>query len=455
MTLFRILVVAIFIFIAPHSTKADTDRFLDIREITSPGGVTAWLVTDKSVPVIAMSFAFAGSGAVNEPDRLQGLAQLLSNTLDEGAGERDSQAFQKTLADNSISLRFAAGRDNFTGSLRTLTRHSDLAFNLLRDSLTSPRFDAEPVQRMKDANISRIRTSMSDPEWIAARVMNDIIFEGHPYARNSGGTITSLKAITAQDLRDFMKSYLTRDRLRIAVAGDIDPESLGVILDRVFGTLPVRAVQAIDTTPFTPRNAQTIALVERDIPQTIIAMSHAGIDRNDPDWHAAQVMNFILGGAGFGSRLMTEIREKRGLTYGVYTSFSDFDLSPLYGVETSTRNETAAEVISLIRADWDRMRKEGASEEELRNAISYLTGSMPLSLTSTGSIAGILLSLQLDNLPSTYLDTLDQKISAVTADDVKRAANRILTPDAFVTVLVGKPDKITPTRKIETLPNVE
>jgi zinc protease len=191
------------------------------------------------------------------------------------------------------------------------------------------------------------------------------------------------------------------------------------------------------------------------MPQTIIQIAGTGIQRNDPDWHAAQVMNFILGSSGFGSRLMEEIREKRGLTYGVYTSFNSLDHVATLNLGTSTRNDKVEEVLGLIRAEWTKMRDEPISDKELNDAKAYLTGSMPLSLSSTDNIAGMMLGMQMDDLPSTYLDSVQDKINAVGIADITRVSKRLLNPDSLVTVLVGQPVGITPSATIESLPNVK
>ena len=442
-----------FVFLVPPA-QAEGKRFLDIQEVTSPGGITAWLVEDHSVPVIAMSFAFAGAGSALDPADRQGLVQLASNTMDEGAGEYDSQEFQKTLTDHSISLSYSVGRDDYYGSLKTLTRQHELAFDLLRLSLTVPRFDAEPLQRMKDANMARLRSSLSDPDWMAARLMNDVIYAGHPYAQNSGGTLTSLQAITADDLKAYVRDYLSRDRLKIAVTGDIKAAELAVLLDKTFGALPASGKNTV-IADITLQNPGMTALYQRDLPQTIIQIAQPGITRKDPDWQAAQVMNFILGSSGFGSRLMEEIREKRGLTYGIYTGFNRLDHANSLNIGTSTRNNKVNEVLSLIKEEWVKMRDTAVSAQELADAKAYLIGSMPLSLSSTGQISGMMLSIMLDDLPSTYLDTVGDKIAAVTQDDVSRVSRRLLDPALLTTILVGNPADPAPTKIIESLPNVE
>ena len=428
------------------------DKVLDIQSVTSKGGITAWLVEDHSVPVIAMNFAFKDAGSKNTPADKQGLAQLASNTMDEGAGDLDSQSFQKRLRDLSITLRFNASRDNFGGNVKTLSRNKDAAFSLLALALTKPRFDDDAVSRMRASNQSRIKSSLSNPKWIAARVQNDKIFEGHPYALNSGGTLSSLEKITPDDLRGFHKT-LGKNQLVIAVAGDITPDALSTALDKIFGTLPEIETKKSDL--FDLKNIGKTYLYEMDIPQTIIKISQNGVRQRDDDYYAAKVMNFILGESGFGSRLMEEIREKRGLTYGIYSYFREYEDTDVLHVSTSTVNESVAEMIGLIHAQWDRMKKQAVSEDELNDAQSYLIGSLPLSFTSTGSIASVALSLQLDNLPIDHLDQYKDKVSGVTAQDIQKAAQRILKTEDFTTVLVGTPQNMDNVERVTQLPNVE
>jgi zinc protease len=255
-------------------------------------------------------------------------------------------------------------------------------------------------------------------------------------------------------LREFARRELTKDRLHVAVAGDITAEELAPLLDSVFGALPEKA-------PVSPVNDLVIqnngaaALYPRDIPQTIINIMQPGIDRADPDYYAAMVMNYILGGGGFGSRLMEELREKRGLTYGVYTRFLHLDHTDALMLSTSTENENAGQAMEIIRGEWQAMRDKPVTESELIMAKNYLIGSMPLMLTSTDRIAGLMLSLQLDGLPIDYLDGRADKIDSVTAQDIAEIAQKLLVPDGLTVVFVGSPQGVTPTRTVESLPNVE
>ncbi len=444
--------------VAPHQ-KSTQDKFLDIQEVTSGSGIKAWLVEDHSLPIISMNYAFRGSGAKNDPYEKQGLARLASNTMDEGAADLESQTFQKMLQDNSISLSFSAGRDHFSGSLKTLSQNKDMAFDLLNKALTEPRFDDEPLSRMREANKSRIRSSLSNPNWIAARLQNDRLFEGHEYAMNSGGTLSSLEKITAEDLHKFHEG-LGRNRLIIGVAGDITAKELKQRLDDIFAELPV--IEREDPRKIKLSNEGKAYLFRQNIPQTIIKIAQPGVNRQDEDFYSAYLMNFILGASGFGSRLMEEIRENRGLTYGIYSYFSQFEEADILNVSTSTANENVEEMVSLISEEWQKMRETPVSEKELEQAKSYIIGSLPLSLTSTDSISGILLSLQLDDLPVDYLDTRADKINAVSASDIAAVCKRLLDIEKMTLIMVGDPPDIASltignhaVSEVTELPNVE
>lgn len=428
---------------------------LDIKDVKSQGGLSAWLVEDHTVPVISLRFMFKGSGSALDPADKQGLARMLSNTMDEGAGDLNSQQFQEALNDHSISLSFSATRDNFGGTVQTLAKHKEEAFRLLALALTKPRFDQEAIERMRLANLSRIKSDMTDPDWIAARLMNATIFEGHPYAMNSGGTLSSLPRITADDLRAKVKGDLTQDRLLISVAGDITAAELAELLDKTFGGIEKVAAKPVTSTDVKfPAKAQVV-LFERDIPQTVVQMSLPGISWIDPDYYAAEVMNFVFGGAGFGSRLMEVIREKRGLTYGIYSGLAHSDYANTLSIGASTRSETTKELLDLTAQQMNEMRQNPITAKELKNAVTYLTGSVPLDLTSTDKISGYMITFQSEGLPKDYLDMRERELKAVTIADVMRVSAHLLSPAQMTTILVGKPDNITPDKTVTALPNVE
>jgi zinc protease len=411
---------------------------MPVEKVTSPGGITAWLVRDTSVPVISVSFSFA-AGAAMDPEGKEGRAEMVASTMDEGAGDLDSQGFQGKLEEISASLRFSAGRERFTGALRTLSARRDEAFGLLRLALTAPRFDEEPVGRIRAQLVSSLQRKAHDPDHIAGRAFIAAAFPDHPYGRPSDGTIESLARIAPDDLREFVKKYLARDVLHIGVVGDITGDELAKRLDRVFGALPAKAE------PFTvpevePRGAGERIVIERNIPQSVVMFGQKGLRRDDPDWYAAYVMNRILGGGGFSSRLTEEVREKRGLAYSVYSYLNPYERSALIMGGTATQNARVAESLRIIRAEWRRMAEEGVTGEELAQTKTYINGSFPLRLDSSRRIASMLTTIQVEELGIDYIERRPELINKVTAADVRRVAQRLLRDSELLVVVVGKPE---------------
>lgn len=419
-----------------------------IERVVSPGGIEAWLVRDQKVPVVAIEFAFRGGSAL-DPAPKAGLANLAAALLDEGAGALDAQAFQKVLEDNVITLGFGVNRDQFTGHIKTLTENQDVAFDLARLALTQPRFDDEALARVRNSILNQIRRDQGDPDWVASRTFADLVFAGHPYGLETNGTLETVPAITPEDLRAFTRTRLARDRLYVAVTGDITPERLGPALDRVFGELPESGAPYV-LPETTAKGAGALVLVPRPTAQAIIRFGAEGVKRADPDWFPASLLNYVLGGGGFNSRLMEEVREKRGLSYGVYSTLQPMDHAALIMAGGSTVNGKAAEALALMKEVWRQVGERGITDKELSDAKVYMTGSFPLQFTSTSAIARIVLQVRLDDLGIDYLDRRNDLIAAVTPDDVKRVARRLLDPAKLATVVVGQPPGIEPTRVMPT-----
>ena len=423
---------------------------MQIERVVSADGIEAWLVEDHSIPVISLSLLFRG-GAALDPAGKEGLASMASSLLDEGAGDLDSGAFQQRLADLAITLRFNATLDTFEGSLKTLTENRDEAFSLLRLALNAPRFDLEPMMRIRNQILAGLAAAQSDPERIAGKVWSRAAFPDHPYGRPAEGTESGVAAVTTDDLRGFVERRLGRDHLIIGVAGDITADELVPLLDSTFGSLPEHAA------PFHLPKAQVagggVIVIAEDIPQSTVRFGENGIKRDDPDYFAARLLNYTLGGGGFNSRLTEEVREKRGLAYSVYSYLQTMARGGLVSGGVGTDNTRVAESLDLIRGEWRRMAENGVSADELRDSKTYLTGAFPLRLTSTGRIADILTTLQYLDLGIDYLDRREELIHSVTLDDTRRVAGRLLHADDLLVVVVGKPEGVTATRTAPQLDN--
>jgi zinc protease len=416
----------------------------EIVPVTSPGGVKAWLVEDHKNPIITIQMTFLG-GSSADPTGKPGLAYLASGLLDEGAGELDSAAFQKALEDESISLSFDANTDSFSGALTTLTETSEDAFRLLRLALTKPRFDAEPLERIRGQITAGLKSRMRNPNRIAGRVWWRAAFPDHPYGAARRGTVASLRTITSADLKGFTRRTFARDKLFIGVVGDIKPERLAGILDGIFGALPASsgapAVPDVDVN-FT---GETM-IVERPVPQSVVVFGHRGISREDPDWYAATLLFEVLAG-GFGSRLTAEIREKRGLTYGISAYPLPMDHAALIVGGVSTVNGRVVETIDLLKQIWAKFGAEGPTDKEVRDAKDYVNGSYNLRFSNSGAIAGVLTAIQRQELGIDYIERRPGIIEAIKTEDLKRVAKRLFRAEDLTFVVVGQPVGLKATRK--------
>jgi zinc protease len=408
-----------------------------ITRVKSPGGIEAWLVSEPSIPMLSLEVAWRGGSAL-DPQGREGLAEFAASVLDEGAGDLDSQAFQTRLEDHAIELRFSADRDFFRVNVRTLTEHRDEALRLLTLAMTKPRFDAEPMERIRRQFQVRLARSADDPDAIASRTWFAAAFPDHPYGRRPDGAAESIRAIAADDLRAFVARRLARDNMVSGVVGDISAAELGPLLDRAFGALPAKAETA--AVPVREPAVRDVPLVvQKSIPQSVVIFGGPGIRRDDPDWYAAFILNYVLGGGGFASRLTEEVREKRGLAYSVHSYLQPMESSALHMGGVATRNDRVAESLDLVRAEFKRLREKGLTAEELANAKSYLTGSFPLRLSSNARIAGMLVTIQAQNLGLDYIDRYSSYIEGVTLEQVNRVARRHFDPGRLLFVVVGQP----------------
>jgi zinc protease len=405
-----------------------------VERVVSPGGIEAYLVSEPSIPFLSMSFHFRGGSAL-DPAGKEGLAYMVSGLLDEGAGTLDSQAFRTELEDRAMRLSFDAQRDSFTGELKTLTLHRDRAFELLRLALIEPRFDAEPVERIRNQIEASLRRSSEDPDYLASLTWFETAFAGQPYGRPVRGTLESVAGLGVDDFRGFVASRLAKDNLTIGVAGDVTAEQLGVLLDRAFGDLPATSAP-VELATIAPKGGETL-FERREVPQSQVVFGEAGLARDDPDYYAAYVVNHILGGGGFTSLLTEEVREKRGLAYSVYSYLYPLDHAPIWLGGLGTSNGSVNQALDLVRAEIARVARGEIDQEQLDDAKTYLTGSFPLRLTSNDGIAQMLVGMQVDDLGIDYLTRRNAYIEAVTLDDARRAAARLYHPDALLMVVVG------------------
>ncbi|MEL6373219.1 MAG: pitrilysin family protein [Pseudomonadota bacterium] len=427
---------------------------MKIQEVTSPGGIKAWLVEEHSVPLVAMRAAFIGGGTVQAPDGKEGVAHFLSSLFDEGAGDLDAAAFQEAETDLAFKMSFSPSTDHYYVSFATLTANRAKSIDMFRLALTKTRLDAKPIERMRRYWLTTLAQRERDPGYLASNAWNLLAFGKHPYARPALGNSASLRSITRDDLMTFKTRVFAQDNLRVVAVGDITAAELGRALDKMFGGLPKKA--QLTTIP-----KATIAagpkrnVIPLPIPQSVMRFGMPGVARDDKDFFPAFLMDYMVGGGSFSSRLMEEVRVKRGLAYGAYTYLNTLDHGATFNGGVATKNEAIGETMKVVRETLKTFATAGPSPTELANAKSYLKGSYALRFDTSPKIASQLLYILINDLGLDYGKKRNARIDAVTAADIKRVAKRLLDPGKMLITIVGQPKNIgeamtpKPTKSLE------
>ncbi|GGA94807.1 peptidase M16 [Allosediminivita pacifica] len=409
----------------------------DIQTVESENGFTAWLAEEHSIPFVALELRFRGGASLDEEGK-RGATNLMVGLLEEGSGDMDARGFAAAAESIAANFSYDVGDDAVAVSARFLTETRDEAVDLLRQSLVEPTFSETALERVRAQVLSSIRSDVTDPDTLAAESFAKAAFGDHPYGSPYIGSLESVAALTREDMQTALHNAIAQDRVYVSAAGDITPEELSQLMDDLLSDLPETGAPMPEDVDVQMQGGETV--VPFDTPQSTVVFGHEGIARDDPDFFAAYVMNHILGGGGFEARLMQEVREKRGLTYGVYSYLVPKDHGPVYMGRVASANDRVGEAVQVIRDEWARMAEEGVTEEELERAKTYLTGAYPLRFDSNAAIAGILVGMQLDGLDPEYVLTRNDKVEALTVEDINRVAKRLLKPEALHFAIVGQPE---------------
>jgi zinc protease len=413
---------------------------MKIQQVKSRLGIEAWLVEDHSVPLMAMRFSFEGGNA-QDPAGKEGVANFMTAMMDEGAGDLKSLQFQERMEEIAMRMGFDDSRDAFYGSFETLTEKREAAVELLRLAINKPRFDADAVERIRKQLLAGLAFAAKDPDKVASNEWYELAFPGHAYGRPTNGTPETIGKIKRDDLEAYRKRVFAKNTLKVVAVGDIDPQTLRTVLDTVFGELPAKA-QLVDVPMTAPKAGGEQKVIEMDVPQSVATFGLGAVARKDPDFIPAFILNHILGGGGFSSRLMEQVRERRGLAYSVYSYLQPFHHASIFAGGVATKNEEIAQSLDVIRAELKRLAAEGPTPAELDNAKKYLIGSYPLRFDTNAKIASQLLGILQDDLGIDYVDKRNGLIEAVTIDDAKRVAARLFKTDNLIVTIVGKPKNL-------------
>ncbi len=410
---------------------------VDIQEVTSPMGFKAWLVEDHTIPFMALRIGFKGGASLDRPDK-RGSVSLMMALLEEGTGDLDARGFAQAVDELAASFNFDASADSVSVSARMLSENREDAVALLKGAMTAPLFDQVAIDRVKGQVFSILQSDLKDPNKIAQSAFNKAAFGDHPYGSEPNGTAASIESLTRDDIAQAHRDTMAKDRVFISAVGDITAEELGAIMDRLLADLPETGA------PMSKRVEVAlepgITVVPFETPQSVALFGHHGIMRDDPDFFAAFIASNILGGGGFDSRLMEEVRDKRGLTYGVYSYLSTRDHAEMVVGQVASANDRIGAAIDVIKGEWARMVNEGVSQEELDVTKTYLTGAYPLRFDGNGPIANILVGMQMQGLPIDYINTRNDKVNAVTLEEINRVIKDVYLPDELHFTVVGQPD---------------
>lgn len=411
-----------------------------IQEVTSPGGIKAWLVEDHGIPFTALEIRFQGGTSLDAAGK-RGAVNLMTALIEEGAADLDAQGFAAARDALAAEFSFSADADGVSVSSRFLTENRDQALALLQSALIQPRFDQDAVDRVREQVLAGLRSDAKDPSAIAGDLTRARLYGDHPYGSSGDGRIDSVTALTRDDIVAAHQGALARDRIFVAAAGDISATELGLLLDDLLGGLPATGAPQPTRAEMTIKGG--VQVQDFPGPQSVVMFGHGGIRFDDPDYFAAVILNEVLGGGRFTARLMTEVREKRGLTYGIGTGLSVSDHSQALMGQFQASNDKVAEAIAVIRDEWAKIAREGITPAELETAKTFMTGSYPLRFDGNGTIASILVGMQIIGLTPDYPKTRNEKVQAVTLDDVKRVAARLIVPEDLAFVVVGQPTGVT------------
>jgi zinc protease len=411
-------------------------RAADIQNIDLGKNAEVWFTEDHTVPIIAFSIALP-AGSAYDPAGKAGLASFAASMIDEGAGGLDSKAFHEALANRAISFRAAAERDYLVISVTTLKENAPEAMHLLQLALTRPRFEAEALTRVRAQITQSLQQEDVEPPRMAGRTFMRDFFGGHAYAHPVAGDIGSVSSVTAADLRSFVRGHWTKYGLKVAVAGDITAPALAKLLGDTF--LPVSGAVPAALPNVGRLGAPGTHVVPLPVPQPSVYFGLPGIMRQDPDFIPGYVANYVLGGGGFSSRLMDEVRVKRGLTYGISTSLTSYNKASVMVGSVATRADAVRQTVQVVKDTLAEFAAGGPTQQELDDAKTYLTGSFPLAFASNSGTAAQLGTFQRQNLDIGYVARRNSLIQAVTLADVKRVAKRLYDPARLTVVIAGSP----------------
>lgn len=399
-------------------------------------GVSVWYAANNRVPVVDVVLSFEGAGSASDAEGKSGRAAFAASLLNEGAGDLDSASFQRTLEEHAITLQATTDHDRLQVHVHCLRDDAPRAGELLALALSRPRLDPADQARIKEELNALLRQLDESPAYQAQRLLEQRAFAGHPYASPPYGTAESVAALDAQDVRDFMKTYITRGNVVVAAAGDVDSSLLDQMLGPVIEALPENEAGAVSVTPITLQGAGENLRRTLPVPQSVVVFATPAVSRDDKRFYAAYLLNHILGGSPLDSRL-AQLRRKDGLVYNVDTDLDIRSGSVFFSGALATRNSSVDTAIAQAKAALAELHDKGVTTQECADAKSYVLGALPRQLDSSSAITTMLLTMQIQHLGRDYLEARNALFNRVSCGDINSLAAQLLSPDRFIFATVG------------------
>ena len=405
-------------------------------KFVTANGMTILVLEQRFLPIVEIH-AMVKSGSTQDPPEKAGLANLVASLLDEGTTTRSSKQLAEQIDFVGGALEAKASEDFTTASARVLKKDVDLGFTLLADILQHPAFLKPEFERIRSQILGEMASDNDDPGHVAMKTFNQLVFHNHPYRWPLNGTEESMAKITHTDVLNFYAREYIPSQVILTVVGDVTVEQVTGLVQTHFG-----AWKKVPPPPRSVRNPlpvekKTVQLIEKDLTQSNVILGHVGISRNNPDFYAVTVMNYVLGAGGFSSRLMDSIRDKQGLVYGIMSHFDARLMPGPFWINFQTRTEATNQAIQSVLGEIKNIRETPVSDQELSEAKSFLIGSFPLRLDSTAKLAQVLAQVEFYGLGFEYFAQYPRWIERVTKEDVQRVAKQYLNPQRYALVVVG------------------
>ncbi|MFZ3090126.1 MAG: pitrilysin family protein [Nitrospirota bacterium] len=407
------------------------------KRVVLKNGIVLLLQERHSIPTVVFNIKIK-AGSIYEPDELAGLASLTAGLLTEGTKARTAKQISEEIDFVGGSIGTSANLDYAAASLSILKKDITLGLDLLSDILMNPAFDEKEIERERSQTLAGIINQKDDPGAIASNAFSKILYLRHPYSRPSEGLEGTLPKIKKEDIINFHRKYYRPNNTIMSVVGNITQDEAVSLIEKYFGKWE-KAKVSLPKIPSPPKlTNKNVELIDKDLTQATIHLGHIGISRKNPDFYTLIVMNYMLGGGGFSSRLVEDIRDNQGLAYSVSSGFDAGLYEGPFKVVMQTKNENANKAINAILKHIEDIRTNPVKDNELNDARSYIVGSFPLRLDTNSKMAGLLSLIEFYDLGLNYFTEYPKKINAVTKEDILKAAKKYLDPKNYLLVVVAK-----------------